>query len=148
WELATGKMVRIYAGAKGPIRCLAVSPNGRHFLFGDEAGLVCFADLQTGAVPVRMAGHTGPIWALTIASDWRHAMSLSGDRTLRVWDIHELKPRGRVAVPGGASVLAVSENSRLALTGGEDAAPQLWLVPLAPGESGGEVAKEIILPER
>src|SRR5262249_1626368 len=125
---------------------LAVSPNGRHFLFGGDDGLVCFADLQTGAVPVRMAGHTGPVWALTVASDWRHVMSLSGDGTLRVWDLIELKPKGRVEVPGGASVVGGSENSRLVLTGSDDASPQLWLVPLAPGESGGQVAPEIVLP--
>jgi WD40 repeat protein len=146
WDLATGRTVRIYEGGKGPVLSLAISPNGRHFVFGGEARLVCVGDLETGAVIGRLEGHTGPVTALVIAPDWRHTLSLSGDGTLRVWDLVALKPRGRTEVPGPARALAVATGSRLVLTGGDDSVARLWLVPLAPGEVGEPTPTEVVSP--
>ena len=129
-----------------PIRCLSVSPNGRHFLFAGDARLICAGDLESGAVIAQMEGHTGSVHAVTIAPDWRHAVSASDDRTLRVWDLVTWEQIGRVDVPAGASALAVAKGSRLTLTGSPDGLARLWLVPLAPGESGEPTPTEIIAP--
>jgi WD40 repeat protein len=147
WEVATGETVRVFQAGKGAVRCLDVVPNGRHFVFGGEDRLVYLGDLQTGAVATQLEGHTGPITALTAAPDWRHVLSLSGDGTLRVWDLVALKSRGRTVVPGHASALAVAHGSRLALTGGDDGVARLWLIPLAPGEAGEPTPTEITSPE-
>ncbi len=146
WELATGRLVRTYAAGKTPVRSLSVSPNGRHFLFAGDARLICAGDLETGAIVAQMGGHTGSVGAVTIAPDWRHAMSTSEDGTLRVWDLVAWEPVGRVDIPGNATALAVAKGSRLSLTGGADGIARLWLIPLAPGESGEPTPTEIIAP--
>ena len=100
-----------------------------------------------GSTP-RLEGHTGPVEAAgRIASDWRHALSLGDDGTLRVWDLVRSRQRGRVEVPGRASVLDVADGSRLALTGGEDGVARLWLIPLAPGEAGDPMPIDILSPD-
>ncbi len=147
WGLATGELVRTFEAGKGAIRSVAVVPNNRHFVFGGDARLVYPADLETGWIAAGMEGHSGPIEALAAASDWRHVLSLSADGTLRVWDLVRLQQRGRIEVPGHASVLDVAKGSRLALTGGNDGVARLWLIPLAPGESGEPTPTEILSPE-
>ncbi len=147
WDPETGETVRTFEAGKGAVRALGVVPNGRHLVFGGDSGLVHVADIETGWVAPGMEGHTGPIEALAAAPDWRHVLSLSKDGTLRVWDLVKYRQRGRIEVPGDASVLAVAKGSRLALTGGGDGVGRLWLIPLAPGEAGEPTPTEILSPE-
>ena len=147
WDLATAETVRVFEAGKGAVRCLSVLPYNHHFVFGGDARLVYVADLESGLTAPGMEGHTGPIEALTSASDGRHVLSLSSDGTLRVWDLVACKQRGRVDVPGHASALAVAHQSRLALTGGDDGIARLWLIPLAPGEAGEPTPTEIVSPD-
>jgi serine/threonine protein kinase/WD40 repeat protein len=147
WDLATGETVRSFGAGKGAIRGLSVVPNGRHVVFGGDDRLFYFADIETGWVAPGMVGHTGPIVAVSAAGDWRHALTLSEDGTMRVWDLVKYKERGRVEVPGRATVLDVSDNSRLTLTGGEDGITRLWLIPLAPGEAGSPTPTHILSPK-
>lgn len=139
--------MRSFGAGKRAVRGLALVPHGNAIIFGGDDRLVYYADIQTGWVAPGMEGHTGPIVALSAASDWRHALSLSEDGTLRVWDLVRYKQRGRVEVPGHATVLDVAHNSRLALTGGEDGVARLWLLPLATGEAGEPNPTEIISPD-
>ncbi len=147
WDLETGETVRVLKAGTGALRALAVMPGGAHLAFGGDDRRFYIADMSTGWVAPGIEGHTGPIVALRAAGDWRHVLSLSADGTMRVWDVVRQKERGRIEVPGRATVLDVESHSRLALTGSDDGIARLWLIPLAPGEAGEPTPTEIISPE-
>jgi WD40 repeat protein len=74
--------------------------------------------------------------------DGRHVVSISVDKTLRVWDSVTGKERHRVELPDRGRVLAVTPDGRHVLTGcsknrPEDPGPydfniRLWQLPLLP----------------
>ena len=40
-----------------------------------------------GAARHTLTGHTGPVWAVAVTADGRHAITGSDDGTARVWDL-------------------------------------------------------------
>ena len=136
-----------FGAVKGAVRGLGVVPNARHLVFGGEDRLVYIADIETGWVTPGMAGHTGPIVALSVGG-----RLAARPVALRGWDDAGLGPRqvqgaGAGRGPRSCHGAPVATRSRLALTGGEDGITRLWLIPLATGEAGEPTPTEIISPE-
>src|SRR5262249_33768741 len=77
-------------GAGAQVHAVALYEQGgrRIALAGCNDGLIRRYDLATGAeIASPLQGHTGSVSAVAVSGDGRHALSGSGDRTLRWWDL-------------------------------------------------------------
>lgn len=91
WDVAEGRELRNYPGQTGVGRCVAVSPDGRYAVAG-----------------------TGYNW--TYDGGWQEA----GSYGVTVWDLEDDRAVGRFATSGPVRCLALSEDGRRALAGGDD----------------------------
>ena len=92
-----------------------------------QAGIQCrrpcllplTASLRQASALVRtLTGHTGPVYDVAPTPDGRCAVSVSGDGTLKVWDLasgQEL--RTLTGHPDGVNAVAVTPDGRLAISG-------------------------------
>ena len=122
-EIATGKTLLRYNAAPATPSSLAFSPDGGNLLVGligveEDDHPVHVLDRATGQLVHRMLGHSGPVWGVAYLPDGRRAVSVSSDRTMRVWDVRtggELSRFGNL--PGSGQCLAVSPDGRYILVG-------------------------------
>ncbi|HLJ93719.1 MAG TPA: sigma-70 family RNA polymerase sigma factor [Gemmataceae bacterium] len=86
WDPRSGQERELTKGHQGPIRGLAVSPNGRLVASASEDGTVHLWEAVTGK---QMRCFTGPgeAYAVTFSPDGRTVASSANDKTVRVWDI-------------------------------------------------------------
>jgi hypothetical protein len=95
-------------------------------------------DVRSGRCARVLTGHAGYVRAVAMGGDGRHALSASGDRTVRLWDVE----RGRclrLLEGHGAGVYdaAFSADGRRAMSGSRDGTVRLW--ELTTGRVSGDV---------
>ena len=78
---APGTM-RVFLGHEATVESVAVSPDGRYGLSGDDKGVIFLWDLETGKALRRLEGHTDIVTSVAFTPDGRHAVSGSQDKTL------------------------------------------------------------------
>jgi WD40 repeat protein len=78
--------IHFIVGHRGPVRAVAVSPDGRHAVSASEDHTLKVWDLETGRELRTLTGHSAPVSGVSINPDGRRAVSTSFDRTLRLWD--------------------------------------------------------------
>jgi hypothetical protein len=83
WDAATGSE-RLLTGAKGMVRCLTFTPDGRRALSGDD-DTVRLWDVGAGRVVREFPGHGGYVLAVAVSADGRWVASAGLDRAVRVW---------------------------------------------------------------
>lgn len=110
WNIAEGRRIAVFEGHSGPVRAVAVTPDGRFCISGDVGGVIrlwaaetgqCLAILRVHYIlrkdmgsregkPVR-EHRDSILWinGLALTPDARRVASVGNDGTLRVWDIHE-----------------------------------------------------------
>jgi serine/threonine protein kinase len=120
---ATPQAIRLLTGHSGPVRAVAMTPDGsRAVSASDDQTLRCW-DLQTGQTTQVLRGHTGAVTAVTVTPDGYHAVSASDDKTLRIWDLQTGQARvltghtdevdSVAMLPGGHRVVSGSHNGEL-----------------------------------
>ena len=82
WDLATGRLLRTFAGHERMVRAVSLTPDGSHALSGSDDRAVKFWDLTTGQLLRTFAGHENAVSAVAVSPDGRHGLSGSDDRTL------------------------------------------------------------------
>src|SRR5205085_6962774 len=99
WDLDTGQEVRRFVGHPGEVTIMALSPDGRYVLSGNEgrheAGkfvpdlkpVIRFWDVSTGKEVHQLRGHTNVARAIAFSPDGRCALSGSDDETLRLREV-------------------------------------------------------------
>lgn len=140
WTVATGAALQTFQG-RGPVRAVAVSPDGRWLAAGigtrleELAGhpvLVRLWSLPDGIERAALEGHQIEVKALAFAPDSARLASAGMDRTVRLWDLATLQP-GPVFSQPRSQVNAVAfspDGRRLASVEGawpeEDYRGRLW----------------------
>ena len=110
--------VRVYLGHEAQVFSVAVSPDGRYGLSGDESGVIYLWDLDTGEALRRLEGHTDLVRSLAFTPDGRHAVSASQDETLIYWDLERGEIIHRLSGHGdGVNTVAISPDGRFAASG-------------------------------
>jgi WD40 repeat protein len=127
YDTDTGQERLAPEGHTGPVKSVAVSPDGRTLASGGADCRVLLWDLATRRITRVLTGHTEEVRALAFSADGKRLASGSPDATIRVWD-----------VPGGDQVqtfkgthrirgrLAWSPDGRTLATGSEEGEVCLW----------------------
>ena len=84
WDLRTGDSRLLATNGAGSC---AVSPDGSHLVSAGD-GLRVW-DLRTGEEVARLRGHEGSVRGCAISPNGALIASVSGDRTVRIWDLPE-----------------------------------------------------------
>ncbi len=120
------------------VHAVAVSPNARYGVTGDDSGNLIVWDITADRpLGLSLKGHTGEIRALVFNGDGSRLVSISTDRTARVWRMNSKDPNeGVVELPHRDEVIgvALSGDGRRLLTGTLSAAVLWDLSSDKPGE--------------
>ncbi|QDT53835.1 Serine/threonine-protein kinase PknB [Caulifigura coniformis] len=114
-----------------PIPCASVIHEMRfsrdgHLAF-DQSKDVLIADCETGEIVQTLKGHQTTVMDFEFSPDGRRLATVSGDRTVRVWDWKEGKELWReVAHTNEAYAVTFSPDGETVATAGTDAALRLW----------------------
>jgi WD40 repeat protein len=89
WDLKTNRPLQRFDkhGIYVHIWGLAVSPDGKQVLSGDDKGKIFLWNASTAQLIRPFEGHAGGIWHLGFASDGKHFVSLAGDGEVRLWEV-------------------------------------------------------------
>jgi WD40 repeat protein len=122
WDAATGQLLRTFAGQKGPVYCVAFSPDSAR-LVSSGGDMLKLWDAATGQLLRTFAGHNG----CALSPDGMHLAAAGQDKTVKLWDtetgrlLHTFKGHSDVV----ASV-AFSPNGARLLSGSSDKTLKLW----------------------
>ena len=158
WEVSTGKELRLYTKKKGRINriivnSVAFSPDGRFALSGGEdpfnfdtklRGSLILWDVATGQQVRELDGEFDKVLSVAFSPDGRFILAgsekFSDDRDkplklratgyLKLWEVATSKELRSFS--GHARSVAISPDSRLALSGSDDGSVKLW--DIATGE--------------
>jgi WD40 repeat protein len=124
WDVATGKVVRTFAGHTAQAIALAFAPDGRRLATGGRDRAIILWDVATGARLATLAGHTDTVHSVRFSPDGTRLASGGYDRRALVWDVS----RGAVVAtlaghrdwvsrvafaPDGATVATASQDRRV-----------------------------------
>jgi len=110
--------IRLFLGHEAAVWSVAVSPDGRYGLSGDEAGMILLWDLESGELLRRLEGHTDMVTGLAFTPDGRQAVSASQDKTLIHWDLETGQVIRQISAhESGINTVTVSPDGLLAASG-------------------------------
>lgn len=128
-------------GHEQDVQSVAITPDGTEIASGSFDGTIKIWNLKTGELIQTLTGHSDAgeiISSIAISPDGKTLVSSSNSYggTIKVWDLstgfllYTLKAQGV-----GVSVVAISPDSQLLASGGEDGSIKLWNLEL--GQSLG-----------
>jgi WD40 repeat protein len=130
WDAETLRERGVITGFVGYPGSVAFSPDGRFLLSGGTDRLLHLWDLATGKELKRLVGHSAPIYrGVTFSADGRRALSggWDGDNSVRLWDLETGKELRRLTGhTAGVHCVAISADSRRALSASNDRSVRLW----------------------
>jgi WD40 repeat protein len=80
------RQIRIYLREPVALCALALSSDGHRFAYGGEDGLLRLRDLDGGDRGQPLLGHQGRVCSLGFSGDGKLLVSVSADRSVRLWD--------------------------------------------------------------
>ncbi len=130
WEVATGKEIRTFTGHKSGVKSVALSPDGRYVLSGDESGKLKLWDVSTGK-EIRTVKHDEyDVTSVSFSPDGRYAIS-GGLSSTKLWDVATGREIRKFTVNGWVWSVAFPPDGKQVLTGGDDHTIRVWDVDTA-----------------
>jgi CHAT domain/WD domain, G-beta repeat len=108
------------------LRTFAVAPDGHHAALGAFDGTITWFDLETRATVFVLEGHHAPVYGLCVTPDGKRLVSVSGDRTLRVWDLTSGTCTKTLRVDAELVGLAVTPDGTRAVSGSNGLRSFVW----------------------
>lgn len=95
-----GPLLFTLSGHAGPVRAVAVAPDGQRAVSASNDATVRVWDLERGIEERSLSGHADWVRAVAISRDGRLAASTGDDQTIRVWDLDSGTAVTKIDVPG------------------------------------------------
>ncbi|MBE9186584.1 serine/threonine protein kinase [Microcoleus sp. LEGE 07076] len=135
-ESQSGPAVRTLADRdKNPVWAVAVAPNGRVILGGNNDGTISLLHKRHGKVLKTITAHLGPVWSVAVSPDGRTIASGGADGTIKLWNFYSGKLiRTLDADKDGVFSVVFSPNGQTLASVGKDNRLKLWQV-----EGGAEL---------
>lgn len=132
----SGPAVRTLAARdKNPVWGVAVAPNGRVIVSGNNDGTIHLLHRRHGKLLKVLAGHLGPVWSVAVSPDGRTIASGGVDGTIKLWNFYSGKLiRTLDGHQDGVFSVVFSPDSHTVASVGKDKTLKLWEV-----ESGAEL---------
>jgi len=73
---------------KNPVWAVAVTPNGRVIVSGNNDGTIRLLHKRHGKVLKVLRGHLGPVWSVAVSPDGRTIASGGADGTIKLWNFY------------------------------------------------------------
>lgn len=139
WDAATGKELKLFdkpaplgvAVARprtntntGVTNVLAVAPDGKTIASAD-GNVIRLLNRETGKDAVAATGHRGTIFQVEVLPSGKQLVTISGDGTLRRWEMETGKELGQLRIPDGAYSFALSPDGKWLVADGIDGAVRL-----------------------
>src|SRR5262249_42547950 len=103
WEVASGRLLGIFAGHEEEVTALAFSSDSRVLATGSRDRTVRLWDLASRQEGKRLRGHEGTILSLAFAPDDRRLAASSPESPVYIWDVAAMtqreRPRGVLTAP-------------------------------------------------
>jgi WD40 repeat protein len=126
--------VRVIAAAGGPVRGLALTPNGSHVLTTDEKEVRLW-NTSNGAKEARtFAGAEGALTAIAVSKNNVLVATGGADQTVRVYQFADGKPLAQFKVNGPIQRLAFSPNNQTLAAGCADKSVLNWNILYTQGQ--------------
>jgi len=95
---------------------ILISPDAKTFVVWGPKLPILLYPVAGGKEQQTFKGHTAEVTAVVYCQDNKHLISVSLDRTMRIWNIESGKVVKQVMLPGAGAGLALSPDGRLAAT--------------------------------
>ena len=117
-------------GHRGPVECIAVSPDGKWAASGSADARIKIWDLATGECRTTLNGHTQQVSTIAISLDGQKILSGSWDATIRVWNSSGGQHLSTFSFHGLGRVnsLLVYPDGVTALSVGDDTSAHSWVI--------------------
>lgn len=92
WDLASGKQMRQIKGNFPFLYTVAYCKRGSQLAFGGLDGYIYIYDIYSDSLVQKIAAHTS--YVTTILFFPNHLVSVSGDKTIRMWNYNQLENDG------------------------------------------------------
>ncbi|MBA4062494.1 MAG: hypothetical protein C0501_02085 [Isosphaera sp.] len=133
-DLNTGQPVRAHGPLPAPVVSLGVSPDGKWYAAGDDAGATRVWKLGEAKAASVLTGHDGPVRSVAVKDGGRWVLTAGADRTVRLWDAAgepgALATGGTVFRKHGAPVVSAAflANGTQTLSGDRDVTVLPWKI--------------------
>ena len=108
------------------VRSLAATRDGKLIAVAGDRPEIAVWDLEEKRLVGTLAGHSLAVRAMAIAKVNARLVSVSGDRTARVWDLTTREPLATFEHPTAVSAVDITADGRRIVTGSDDGSLRLW----------------------
>lgn len=129
WNVADGKVARIFKGHRDMILALALSPDGKTLATGSYDQKIKLWNVADGTERKTLSGHNGAVFGLAFRPDGKLLASASADRTVKLWDVASGERRDTLSQPSKEQyAVAWSADGKRLAAGGADNRIRVWSV--------------------
>ena len=129
WNVADGKLMRVFEGHGDALYSIALSPNGKTLATGSYDQKIKLWDAASGKELTTLSGHNGAVFGLAFRPDGKVLASASADRTVKLWNVETAKRTDTLSQPlkEQYSVVFSLDGKRL-YAGGADSRIRVWQI--------------------
>jgi WD40 repeat protein len=136
WNVADGKLIRLFEGHRDAIYSMALSPDQKILATGSYDQKIKLWDLPGGKEIKTLSGHNGAVYGLAFRPDGKILASASADRTVKLWDVVTGQRRETFSQPLKEQfAVAFSADGKKLTAGGADNRIRTWEISKSAAET-------------